>query len=114
MVCPKCHKKMELVYTKNSIDNKYWRCRGKDPLHDTKINIRLNSVFEDIKVSINTLFFLLFNCFIKNMSISKTFKETENFCQIMKQPKPGLNTIVKIFRKFRKKIKEFYHKNWNV
>lgn len=73
MVCPHCHKNMELVYTNNTIDNKYWRCRGKVPLHDKKINIRLNSVCEDIKVSINTLYFLLFNCFIKNMSISNTY-----------------------------------------
>ena len=102
---------MELVYIKNTVDNKYWLCRGKEPLHDIKINIRLNSVLEDIKIAINTLYFLLFNCFIKNMSITKNFKETANFCQIMKQPKPGLNTIVNIFRKFRKKIKEFYHKN---
>ena len=32
----------------------------------------------------------------------------------MKQPKPGLYCIVNIFKKFKKKIKEFYHKNWNT
>ena len=31
----------------------------------------------------------------------------------MNQPKPSLKTIIKVFRKFRCKIKEYYHKQWD-
>ena len=78
-----------------------------------KINIRINSVFEGFKVALNTLYFLIFKCFAKNMNIKKTHIEAANFCKIMNQPKPSLKTIIKVFRKLRCKIKEYYHKQWD-
>lgn len=48
------------------------------------------------------------------MSIKKTHIEVSNFCTIMKQPKPFLKTIIKVFRKFHSKIKEFYLKKWEL
>ena len=110
ILCPICNKGMTMVNTKDTIDNKYWRCMGKEPAHDQKINIRINSIFEGFKVQLNTLYYLLFHCFVKNYSIKKAYCETSYFCKVMNQPKPCLKTIVKIFRAFRTKIKEYYHK----
>lgn len=36
IICPICHKIMSMVSTKDTIDNKYWKCRGIQPLHDQK------------------------------------------------------------------------------
>ena len=32
----------------------------------------------------------------------------------MNQPKPSLKTTIKLFIKFRSKIKDYYHKNWET
>ena len=92
-----------MVNIKDTVDNKYWRCRGKEPAHDQKINIRINSIFEGIKVQLNTLYYLIFHCFAKNYSIKKAYYESSYFCKVMNQPKPTLKTIVKIFRVLEQK-----------
>ena len=103
ILCPICNKGMTMVNTKDTVNNKYWRCRVKEPAHDQKINIRINSIFEGFKVQLNTLYYLLFHCFVKNYSIKKAYSETSYFCKVMNQPKSCLKTIVKIFRVFRTK-----------
>ena len=50
VLCPICNKGMSMVNTKDTVDNKYWRCRGKEPDNDQKENIRINSIFEGFKV----------------------------------------------------------------
>ena len=110
--CPKCNKIMKLTDSNDTIDKKVWRCRSTHPNHDAKRNIRMGSVFENIKVPINTLYYMTFYCFMKNYSIRKTFIEMERFCNIMGQPKPNNNTIIKIFRILRNYIKKFYHNYW--
>ena len=105
MVCPIYRKIKSMISTRDTIDNLYWGCRGTEPIHDEKINIRINSIFEGFKVSLNTLYYLLFYCFVKNMRIKRTHKEVSNFCKIMNHPKPSFKTIIKVFCKFRCKIK---------
>ena len=47
-----CNKGMTMVNTKDTVDNKYWRCRGKEPTQYQKINIRIN-FFAGFKVQLN-------------------------------------------------------------
>ena len=69
VLCPICNKSMTMFNTKDTVDNKYWRCRGKEPAQDQKISIRINSIFEGFKVQLNSLYYLLFHCFVKSHSI---------------------------------------------
>ena len=64
--CPECEEFMKMEYNKQYIDNYCFRCRSKSPIHDIKVNIRNNSIFSDIKIPINVIYNLLFNCFLKN------------------------------------------------
>ena len=78
--CPK------LEYNKQYIDNYYFRCRNKSPNHDIKENIRKNSIFSDIKIPINVIYNLLFNCFLKNIGINKSVINNNNFCSKLVLP----------------------------
>ena len=113
LFCPICNKIMKITDAKDTVDKIVWRCRSTHPNHDVKTNIRTGSVFENIKVPINTLYYMTFYCFIKNYSIRKTFIEMERFCYIIEQPKPNNCTIIKIFRILRNNIKKYYHNYWN-
>ena len=85
MLCTKCHRKMQLVHSNETVDKIIWRCRGSSPKHDVKIGIKKGSIYEDIKVSINILYFLTYSCFLKNMSIRKSKIEINRFCDVMNQ-----------------------------
>ena len=111
--CPECEEFMKMEYNKQYIDNYCFRCRSKSPIHDIKVNIRNNSIFSDIKIPINVIYNLLFNCFLKNIGINKSFINNSEFCSKLGLPKTTYNTIVKFFRILREKIRLKYHKNWN-
>ena len=49
IICDKCNKIMSLENKKNFIDKYCWRCRGKDPIHNVRTNIRKNSIFKILK-----------------------------------------------------------------
>ena len=51
------------------------------PNHDTKINLRINSVFEECRYSIQMIYFLLFYCFTEKKSINSTLTECESFAK---------------------------------
>lgn len=57
---------MAMLSNKDTIDNYYWRYRGTQSIHVHKFNTRINSIFEGFKVALNTLYYLLFNRFVKN------------------------------------------------
>ena len=112
MLFTKCCGKMELVHSNESIDKIIWRCIGSSPKHDVKIGIKKGSIYEDIKVSMNILYYLTYSCFLKNMSIRKSKIEINRFSDVMNQKKPTLKSIIKIFRIFRNIIKKYYHNIW--
>ena len=63
VICPKCNKQCTMVKNSQKLDNYIWRCRSRNPSHDTKINIRINSTLEDCRYSLQIIYFLLFYCF---------------------------------------------------
>lgn len=64
---------MNISDSKDTVEKKIWQSRSNHPSHDIKTNIRIGSVYENIKVSINTLYYIVFNCFIKNFRIRKAY-----------------------------------------
>lgn len=51
---------MKLVNNINYADGKLWRGRPNYPCHDIKYNIRKNSIFEKINISLQVLYFFNF------------------------------------------------------
>ena len=47
---------MVLLNLNEIIDKRIWRCLGYTPLHDIKIGLRIGAIYQNIKVSLNTLF----------------------------------------------------------
>ena len=110
--CSICGLNMKLEKNSQYIDEYVFRCRSKYPNHDIKINLRKNSIFENIKLDINTIHYLIYKCFLENYSLDTTYTRIHNFCDILNNPKPNKHTIVKLFRILRNKIKIYYHTQW--
>lgn len=60
------------------MDGKVWRCRSKVGKHDVKINIRENSVFENINIPLPIIYFLILYCFTEKYSIDKSYIEIKD------------------------------------
>ena len=107
---------MNLEKNLQYIDDYVFRCRANNPNHDIKINLRKNSIFENIKLNINTIHYLIYKCFLENYSLDTTYTRIHNFCDILNNPKPNKHTIVRLFRILRNKIKIYYkiyyHTQW--
>ena len=86
VICSVFDKIMLLQKNKQYLDRFCFRCRSKAPPHDVKINIHKNSIFSDTKISINVIYNLIFNCFLKNMGINKNYIENSYFCKKLGVP----------------------------
>ena len=113
VICNKCNKKMKLEKNAIYLDKFCWRCRSQNPLHDIKLNIRKNSIYEDIKSPINALYYLTFNCFMKNMSINKSTNQVKEFCKALHIANISNKLIIKLYRILRAKIKRSFHSIWS-
>ena len=47
--CLKCGQQCKMVKDIQRIDNYVWRCRSNNPIHDIKINLRVESQLEDCR-----------------------------------------------------------------
>ena len=103
---------MNLEKNLQYIDDYVFRCRVNNPNHDIKINLSKNSIFENIKLNINTIHYLIYNCFLENYSLDTPYTRIHNFCDILNNPKPNKHSIARLFRILRNKIKIYYHKQW--
>ena len=112
IVCEKCNKIIRLENNKNYIDKYFWRYRGKDPIHDIRTNIRINSIFENLKTPLNVIYYLTFHCFLKNMSIKNSLINITEFCKIMNIENVSNKQIIKLYRLLRNIIKKNYHLMW--
>ena len=84
------------------INKHVWRCRSSNQLHDIKKDISCDSIFESIKVPINVIYYLTFNCFLEHYSLNQIYISNENFWSIMGTFNILWNLILK-----------YYHKKWN-
>ena len=111
-VCPKCLKNMSLVNNNLYADGKLWRCRGGISAHDNKFNIRKNSIYENINIQIQILYFITFYCFIENLSLEKAFTETNKVKDFLGNNTVTINGISKIYTLLREKLRKELHRKW--
>ena len=64
---------MIILKDKQKLDKFIWRCSSKNPIHDHKINVRSNYIYEGIKQTLPTIYFLTFKYF-KAPSYSNSLK----------------------------------------
>ena len=98
ILCPKCQNKMKLVGDKSYIDKFIFRCRSINPNHDIKLNLRKGTIFENIQIPINLIYYLVFTCFIDNISINKTEAKMNAFCKKLDISNISKTNIIKLFR----------------
>ena len=68
--CQVCYKLMKLSTHKTVIYKKIRRYTSTNQKNDKKINIRIDSIYEGLKVPLYILYFITFECFAPNKSIS--------------------------------------------
>ena len=110
--CSQCGKLCKFVKDNQRMDKYVWRCRGNHPTHDIKINIRNNSIFENMHQNIQILYFLLFFCFTEKKSLNDCLIETENFVKQVGVIGVNKQSISNIFNIIRNKIRMEMHSKW--
>ena len=110
--CAKCGKIMVMVNDNSTIDKKIFRCRGNNPKHDIKINIRKNSIYEEFQIPLFILYYLTLECFIFNKGVNKSLIEIDEICKKINKPSTSNKTIIKLFQMLREKIRIKYHEEW--
>ena len=74
--CPYCNTDMKIVNEKTFLDKICFRCCKRTPKHDVKISIRKNTFLENLRINMITLYFLIFDCFLNNLSAFLTLLPT--------------------------------------
>ena len=95
-----------------TLNRKIWRCRSHSPSHDVKINIRKDSILENIYQNIQTFYFLIFSCFNERKSIEDSMTESMNFANQIGVTGTKKQSISKILALLREKLRVEMHKNW--
>ena len=71
VICSNCLNLMKLIENKSYFDGYVCRClKTGNNKHDDKQNICTNSIFDNVKIDIRLLYFMLFENFINNFSIN--------------------------------------------
>jgi hypothetical protein len=107
-----CNEKMTLINNNSFLDKKCFRCRNTNPKHDVKIPIRKDIFLEEIRMSLISIYFFIFDCFINNISANKAFNEYEKFKGIIDAGDVSLKNIQKLYRIIRHKLMASLHKYW--
>ena len=110
--CDKCGKTMVMVNDNSAIDKKIFRCRGNNPKHDIKINIRKNSIYEEFQIPLFILYYLTLECFPFNKGVNKSLIEIDEICKKINKPSTTNKTIIKLFQMLREKIRIKYQEEW--
>ena len=74
---------MKLVNVKSFKDEDCWRCKNNGVnKHDIKINIRINSVFNNIKTDIRSIHFIIYYNIVSNFSFKQIHRKFTNCLKI--------------------------------
>ena len=110
--CPKYGDLMNISKRNDTIDKIAFRYHRRNPIHDIKINIRNGTSFENFQVKIQIIYFLIYYCFIENISINTAYEKTKSFCQQLGLTPTTPSIISKLFSVLREKIRISMHSNW--
>ena len=110
-----------MVNDNSTIDKKIFRCSGNNPDHDSKINIRKNSIYEGFQIPLFILYYLTLECFPFNKGVNKSLIEIDEICKKINKPSTTNKTIIKIFQFLGIKLELNITKNgkkslweWNI
>ena len=109
IVCPKCGNVMNMISNNASIDKLVWRCHKRQPSHDIKINIREGSIFEGFQIKIPILYFLMYFCFIENISINSAIIKCNDFSYQVGEGGITAQSIIKFYSVVREKLRGKMH-----
>lgn len=70
-----CNEKMTLINNNSFSDKKCFRCLNTNPKPDVKIPKRNDTFLKEIRMSLISIYFFIFDCFINNISANKAFNE---------------------------------------
>lgn len=76
---------MKEINNKGFVDDKCFRFKKNVPKHDTKYSIRKESIFENIKINLIVIYFLIYECFANNLSSNKVIMNILNLINILIQ-----------------------------
>ena len=110
--CPTCNQLMIESNNKDYIDGICLRCLKNNPKHDIKKSIRTESFLEVIKIDLISIYVLLYDCFIYNKSVNKSYIDYIEFTKHINCNKISEKNLGKFFQLIRKKIKESMHEFW--
>ena len=114
VLCDKCHNVMNINKNKNNKDGIIWRCKKSGiNKHDEKKNIRNKSIFENTKIDIRILYFILFYNYIEKYIINQTYINCKEFTNQLNIETISRKAISKIFNTIRIKIMKKTHDIWN-
>lgn len=83
-----------------------------NPNHVIKYPIRKHSIFENVKIKLIVLYFIIYECFLIN-STKKTEIKVKAFCDNLLLEKPSQNNIAKLYNVLWRTIKIKMHKDWS-
>ena len=112
-ICPICLSEMNMILQNSSIDKLVWRCHKRNPQHDIKKNIREGSIFEGFQIKITILYFIIYFCFIENISIREAQIKCDKFASQIGEKSITTNSIYKFYFVLRQKIKNKMHHKWD-
>ena len=113
-ICSNCHNIMKIENNNSFLDKIMFRCRSKNPSHDIKINIRKDSIFENVRMSLVSIYFLIYECFINNKSIAKSYIEYQEFKNHINVDSISQIIISKLYSILRTQIRKTMHANWSI
>ena len=113
----KCQKLNAIMNLTDNVNYKdIWRCVKKmNDKHDIKINIRNNSIFENvIKTDIRLLYFILLEYYVLNIPINIVYRNCKEFSKDISIDSVSRSCLSKRYCIIRTKIMENMHKKWNL
>ena len=103
---------IKIADNNNYLDDKVWKCRTKSAAQDIKISIWKTYIFENLKVSIQIIFFITFINFTDKLSIEKAYNEQIKYPELLNNNKISKDIIIKIYHILGEKIIKCIYNYW--
>lgn len=110
--CPMFNNIINETNDKGFADGECFRCKKSFPKQDIKYSIQKSSIFENIKMNLIAIYFLIYECLVINLSINKSYIEYIIFNEYFHAGNVSKTNIGKLFGILRKAIKIKMNAYW--